>query len=432
LSAGTEVRVHRALGKIHTLGGVVVKIRKRRGVYLYDVRYFEGASKVARSVEKRVAPDRIVVVDEEDIAGSDSGAGSDNPRNDSRMWLQRMCDGSIPVPFDGLELDAFITHNPCGQSYVMRGSFAGNNPLLGRQRQRQRQPVAAKVFLDGREYQRELTVMRRLQSDANLGGGHRNVVATIHEFQHPCAVLLFELGSMSLKDAFDLDVTTGVMQERRRMVASYGLDAARGMAFLHESGIAHLDLKPDNVMIFGKGGGRGDDHAKIIDLGLAEAHAAGRDDAEVLVQGTVPYMSPEVHRARRQPVRTDLFKVDAWAMGCVLWATAAGLDPWREMVPDDDGGGVPDDERKAAYQLRVGDAVVGGATPPVDIPDVPSELRPLLASAFQMEAAARPSMGAFVEFLSAFAAAAGSRDGGGGGGGGEAGGGEGLSAPLLG
>ena len=88
-----------------------------------------------------------------------------------------------------------------------------------------------------------------------------------------------------------------------------------------------------------KGGGRGDDHAKIIDLGLAEAHAAGRDDAEVLVQGTVPYMSPEVHRARRQPVRTDLFKVDAWAMGCVLWATAAGLDPWREMVPDDDGGG---------------------------------------------------------------------------------------------
>mgnify|MGYP001310391683 CR=1 FL=1 len=65
MSAGTEVRVHRALGKIHTLGGVVVKIRKRRGVYLYDVRYFEGASKVARSVEKRVAPDRIVVVDEE-------------------------------------------------------------------------------------------------------------------------------------------------------------------------------------------------------------------------------------------------------------------------------------------------------------------------------------------------------------------------------
>ena len=75
------------------------------------------------------------------------------------------------------------------------------------------------------------------------------MVATIHEFQHPCAVLLFELGSMSLKDAFDLDVTTGVMQERRRMVASYGLDAARGMAFLHESGIAHLDLKPENVLI---------------------------------------------------------------------------------------------------------------------------------------------------------------------------------------
>ena len=77
------------------------------------------------------------------------------------------------------------------------------------------------------------------------------------------------------------------------------------------------------VMIFEDGGTTG--HAKIIDFGLSKQHKSGKK-APVHGLGTVPYMSPEIHRTRTRIVsdfvldifgaeEADLHKSDVFAMG---------------------------------------------------------------------------------------------------------------------
>jgi tRNA A-37 threonylcarbamoyl transferase component Bud32 len=96
------------------------------------------------------------------------------------------------------------------------------------------------------------------------------------------------------------------------------VEAARGLAALHEKGIVHRDVKPANILVGVEG------HAKICDLGIArdttrKTQLTGAGD----VLGSFDYMSPE--QAHGQPVdaRTDVF-----GLGAVLYRILAGRPPY--------------------------------------------------------------------------------------------------------
>ena len=108
--------------------------------------------------------------------------------------------------------------------------------------------------------------------------------------------------------------------DRAVRVAAEVLDA---LAHAHERGLAHRDIKPDNIVLSAEGGGR----AILVDFGIARAIANSGEDRVTrsgFVVGTEEYMSPE--QAGGSPEidgRTDIY-----SLGVVLFEALAGRPPF--------------------------------------------------------------------------------------------------------
>lgn len=87
---------------------------------------------------------------------------------------------------------------------------------------------------------------------------------------------------------------------------------ASGLAYAHDQGVLHCDVKPANLML-----SRGT--VRILDFGLARLLT---DPAEGLV-GTLEYMSPEAARGQVLTVTSDL-----WSLGVVFYELLTGRSPF--------------------------------------------------------------------------------------------------------
>lgn len=95
-----------------------------------------------------------------------------------------------------------------------------------------------------------------------------------------------------------------------------------GLAYLHNMGILHRDLKADNILLDLDG------TCKISDFGISKKtdDIYGNDSTNSM-QGSVFWMAPEVIQSQGQGYSA---KVDIWSLGCVVLEMFAGRRPWSK------------------------------------------------------------------------------------------------------
>jgi TolB-like protein/Tfp pilus assembly protein PilF/predicted Ser/Thr protein kinase len=145
---------------------------------------------------------------------------------------------------------------------------------------------------------------------------------------HPCIVPIYEVGerdgqcyfSMKFIEGGQLDEVVKHPPISIRQAAELTAKVARTVAYAHEHGILHRDIKPGNILL----GAKGEPH--LTDFGLArlvESESTVTRTLEVL--GTPSYMAPEQAAGNN----TKLTRAtDVYGLGAVLYQLLTGHPPF--------------------------------------------------------------------------------------------------------
>jgi serine/threonine protein kinase len=160
--------------------------------------------------------------------------------------------------------------------------------------------------------------------------------------RHPNIVTIFDAGEDRGRSFIVMEYVPGetlraVIQSRAPLPLTRRLEyiegACAGLAHAHRSGVVHLDIKPDNLMLDESG------VVKVLDFGIARV-LQGDSTATHHLAGTLRYMSPEQVSGGRLDGRSDVF-----SLGCSLFELVAYTPAYdgsaHEIIMRLTGGPVP-------------------------------------------------------------------------------------------
>jgi len=214
----------------------------------------------------------------------------------------------------GYRIDAFLGRG--GQGTV----YAAEHVLLGRK-------VALKVLLpdlaSDEEFRRRFTQEARLAASLD----HPNIL-DVYDFGDLEGMLFLAVKFVNGEDLGTLIRREGGLSPDRAVRLLSGV--ADGLDTAHASGLVHRDVKPGNILIEERPGGREREHPYLSDFGLTksvtttqEVTGSGPLTRTGYFVGTPEYAAPEQIESKDLDGRTDQY-----ALGCVLYQCLTGRLPF--------------------------------------------------------------------------------------------------------
>lgn len=152
-------------------------------------------------------------------------------------------------------------------------------------------------------------------------GGNPNIIQ-IHRLYEEENYIHMIIDLCDYPDLYDRISNTGVFSESES--ASIFSQLISSISYCHQLGIAHRDIKPDNILFDSRG------KLKLADFGSAEWFGMNENGMMSGVVGTPYYVAPEVLLGREYNE-----KVDVWSAGVILYIMLAGVPPFYGETPAD-------------------------------------------------------------------------------------------------
>ncbi len=149
---------------------------------------------------------------------------------------------------------------------------------------------------------------------------------SVAQLQHPNIVTVIDRGEENGRQFIVFEYIEGenlkehVVRKGRldvRKALEIALEVARGLAFAHDQGLVHRDVKPQNILL------NGDGRAKVTDFGIARTVDVDGMTQTGTVLGTSNYIAPEQASGNRVDAHSDVY-----ALGVVLYELLAGEVPF--------------------------------------------------------------------------------------------------------
>ncbi|MBO0808934.1 MAG: serine/threonine protein kinase, partial [Actinobacteria bacterium] len=177
-----------------------------------------------------------------------------------------------------------------------------------------------------------LKVMRaELASDQDFVRRFIGEARSVARLSHPNVVAVYDQGSDGRILYLAMEYVPG--QTLRSLLSQHGRLSPRaaldimdgvlsGLAAAHEAGLAHRDVKPENVLLGERGA------IKVADFGLARLSSAARHTKSGTIIGTAAYLAPEQVAQGAADARTDVY-----AAGVMLFELLTGGQPHTGETP---------------------------------------------------------------------------------------------------